>query len=89
MTSIVKRILAPAKAIQIWYNVKTGYDPINFACQLENVPLGLEKGGKRLEISGSDLKSQNMTQYFKFEIDWYPEKKTKFKLAMQIFVGKY
>ena len=47
------------------------------------------EGGKRLEISGSDLKSQNMTQYFKFEIDWYPEKKTKFKLAMQIFVGKY
>ena len=46
MTSIVNRILAPAKAIQIWYNVKTGYDPINFACQLENVPLGLEKGEK-------------------------------------------
>ena len=42
MTSIVNRILAPAKPIQIWYNVKTGYDPINFACQLENVPLGLD-----------------------------------------------
>ena len=42
MTSMINRILAPAKAIQIWYNVKTGYDPINFACQLENVPLGLK-----------------------------------------------
>ena len=56
MTSIVKRILAPAKAIQIWYNVKTGYDPINFACQLENVPLGLEKGEKDYKSRGQTLK---------------------------------
>ena len=40
--SIFVSFLAPAQLIQIWYTKETGYDPINFACQLEIVPLGLE-----------------------------------------------